>query len=63
MLKSSLPANEVFGFQHAVNLTPDFLEELGSLDSLDEVVLSAFLLDDIAGLVAEHADLLVGVLT
>jgi hypothetical protein len=56
-------ADEVLGVQHAVDLGPDRLEELSVFDALDEVIREALLLDDIAGLVAQDADLLVRLLS
>lgn len=36
---------------------------MGGMETYDKVVLAAFLLDYVAGLVAQDADLLVGILT
>jgi len=55
-------ADEAAGVGQAVDLGEDGLEERRDLDALDQVVVLALLLDDGAGLVGEHADLLVGVL-
>jgi len=54
--------DEVAGVGEGVDLGEDGLEERPDLDALDQVVVFAFLLDDGAGLVGEHTDLLVGVL-
>lgn len=56
------PADEVLRLHHAVDVGLDAVEERRALDALDEVVLAALLLDDVAGLVAQHAHLLVRVL-
>ena len=55
-------ADEVAGVGEGVDLGKNGLEEGSDLDALDQVVVLAFLLDHGAGLVGEHADLLVGVL-
>ena len=54
--------DEVARVGESVDVGEDGLEEWPDLDALDQVVVLAFLLDDSAGLVGEHADLLVGVL-
>jgi hypothetical protein len=54
--------DEVARVGKGVDVGQDRLEERSDLDALDQVVVLAFLLDHGAGLVGEHADLLVGVL-
>jgi len=55
-------SDEVARVGEGVDLGKNRLEERSDLDALDQVVVLAFLLDHGAGLVGEHADLLVGVL-
>jgi hypothetical protein len=54
--------DEVLGVEELVKAREDALEVLVLLDTLDEVVLASLLLDDVAGLMRENTNLLVGLL-
>lgn len=49
--------------QHRIEVTPDVLEVIILLNALDEIIVAALVLDNVASFVREYPDLLMGFLS